>query len=93
MQLLSEVRGVKTPVFDASHFSEFTVNFDRTGKTVDNIHRVLLRQHKTSGGKDVSSEFPELGKTALYCVTEMHSEEEIERLANGMQAVVSRRKR
>ena len=33
------------------------------------------------GGSDVSSEFPELGQSAIYCVTEMHTKDELDRLA------------
>jgi glycine dehydrogenase subunit 1 len=93
IQLLSEIRGVKAPVFDAPHFKEFTVNFDKTGKTVSNIHHALLKRHHVHGGRDISHEFPELGKTALYCVTEVHSEEEIQRLADAIKTVVNGRKR
>jgi len=90
MQLLSEIRGVKAPVFDSPHFQEFTVNFDKVGKTVKKVHQALLKHHGIHGGKDISREFPELGKTALYCVTEVHSDEEIERLAQALKSVVRR---
>ena len=93
MQILSEIRGVKAPIFDAPHFKEFTVNFDKTGKTADAINRVLLKRYQIHGGKDVSREFPELGKTALYCVTEMHSEVEIQRLADGIKTIIGGRER
>ena len=32
------------------------------------------------GGKDISVEFPELGNCAIYCVTEIHTKEDIDRL-------------
>jgi len=88
MQLLSEIRGVKAPVFESPHFKEFTVNFDKVGRTVRSVHQTLLKHHGVHGGKDISHEFPELGKTALYCVTEVHSEEEIERLAQALKLVL-----
>jgi glycine dehydrogenase subunit 1 len=93
IQLLSEIHGVKAPVFDAPHFKEFTVSFDKTGKTVGAVNSALLKRHQIHGGEDVSGEFPELGKTALYCVTEVHSEEEIQRLADAIKNLVSVRKR
>jgi glycine dehydrogenase subunit 1 len=93
IQLLSEIRGVKAPVFDAPHFKEFTVNFDKTGKSASNIQRELLKRYLIHGGRDVSREFPELGKTALCCVTEVHSEEEIQRLVDAIITVVNGRKR
>jgi len=90
MQLVSEIRGIKAPVFESPHFKEFTVNFDNAGNTVKGVHKALLKRHRIHGGKDISREFPELGKTALYCVTEIHSEEEIERLAQALKNVLSR---
>ena len=32
------------------------------------------------GGKDLSAELPELGQSALYCVTEIHTQADIDRL-------------
>ena len=43
------------------------------------INNSLLKQG-IFGGKDLSGEFPELGNSALYCVTEVHTKEEIDRL-------------
>ena len=40
-----------------------------------------LREHGIFGGKDLSAEFPELGQSALYCVTEIHAQADIDRLA------------
>jgi len=93
IQLLSEIRGVETPVFESPHFKEFTVNFDKTGKTVKRVHHALLDRYQIHGGKDVSREFHELGQTALYCVTEMHSKSEIDRLAQALKDILSGRKR
>jgi glycine dehydrogenase subunit 1 len=80
MQLLTNIEGVKAPLFEAPHFKEFTVNFDATNTTVQEIHASLLK-HGVHGGKDLTKEFPELGETTLYCVTEIHSKEDIDRLA------------
>ncbi len=88
MRLLTGIEGVKTPVFESPHFKEFTVNFDRTGKTVRDVHEQLL-QHQIHGGKDLSREFPELGETALYCVTEMHSKEDIDQLVDALEEILT----
>jgi glycine dehydrogenase subunit 1 len=90
MQLLSNLRGLKVPVFKSAHFKEFTVNFDETGLTVEDVNRSLLRQ-RVHGGKDISKEFPELGQTALYCVTETCSLQEIERLRDGLKQILGER--
>lgn len=90
IRLLSEIDDVKTPVFKSAHFKEFTVNFDGTDLSVKDVHEKLL-QHKIHGGKDISKEFPDLGKTALYCVTETHSKEDIEHLAAILEEILAGR--
>ena len=83
----AKVKGVKAPVFQSSHFKEFVVRFDGTGKTVAEINRALLAQG-IFGGKDLTQEFPELGHSALYCVTEVHTKEDIDRLVIALKEVV-----
>lgn len=90
MRLISEIDGVKAPIFKSAHFKEFTVNFDGAGLSVKEVHKKLL-QHKIHGGKDISKEVPELSQTAIYCVTEVHSKEEIERLAEVLKEVLAGR--
>jgi len=87
MKRLSEIRGLKVPVFNAPHFEEFTVNFDAAGKSVQEINRLLMKSG-IIGGKDVTQEFPELGQTSLFCVTEIHSKAEIDKLATALQEAV-----
>ncbi|UCH01382.1 MAG: aminomethyl-transferring glycine dehydrogenase, partial [Candidatus Bathyarchaeota archaeon] len=88
MKLISEIKGVETPIFNSPHFEEFVVNFDGTGNTVSNVNHSLLKQG-IQGGKDVTKEFPELGKSALYCVTEIHTKEDLEKLANALREGVA----
>ena len=83
---LSRIKGVRI-VFPKGFFKEFVVNFDKTGKSVARINKAL-RRHRIFGGKDISREFPELGQSALYCVTEVHGREEIDRLAAALKEAV-----
>ena len=87
MAKISEIEGVRAPVFTSAHFKEFVVNFDDAGKTVEEINKELLG-HRIFGGKDLTREFPELGNSALYSVTEVHTKEDIDGLANSMKEVV-----
>jgi glycine dehydrogenase subunit 1 len=64
------------------------VGFDGTGKTVAEVHKKLLG-HRIFGGKDLSADFPELGQSALYCVTEYYGKAEIERLASAVKEVTA----
>jgi len=84
---LSKVRGVECPIFQSTHFKEFVVSFDGTGKTAAEINKALLRR-KIFGGKELKNEFPELGNSALYCVTEVHTKDDIDRLTNALKEVV-----
>nr|MDO8097544.1 aminomethyl-transferring glycine dehydrogenase subunit GcvPA [Candidatus Njordarchaeota archaeon] len=80
MKKLSEIKGLKVPVFRSPHFKEFVVDFTDTGMTVESINKFLL-ENDIFGGKDISSEFPQLGNCALYCVTEIHTKGDIDKLA------------
>lgn len=88
IHLLSKIDGVKAPIFKSAHFKEFTVNFDGAKSHVEEVNRKLLK-HQIHGGKNLSKEFPGLGETALYCVTEIHSKEEIERLAEALEKILA----
>ena len=87
MLQISKIRGISCPVFQSAHFKEFVVNFDGTSRTVAEINEDLLR-HRIFGGKDLTKEFPQLGNGALYCVTEVHTKDDIDRLANALKEVV-----
>ncbi|MDH5447763.1 MAG: aminomethyl-transferring glycine dehydrogenase subunit GcvPA [Candidatus Bathyarchaeota archaeon] len=87
MKRLSEIEGVRTPVFQSCHFQEFTVNF--VNRRVGEVHERLSKRN-VHGGKDISKEFPELGETALYCVTEVHSKTDIDGLADGLEEILWR---
>ncbi|MEA3341651.1 MAG: aminomethyl-transferring glycine dehydrogenase, partial [Chloroflexota bacterium] len=79
--------GVTAPAFRSPHFKEFVVNFDGTGQSVADINKALLARD-IFGGKDLTGEFSELGHSALYCVTELHTKDDIDRLVSTLKEVV-----
>jgi glycine dehydrogenase subunit 1 len=87
MKKLSAIRGVRAPYFESSHFKEFVVDFNGTGKTVQEINRALLSK-KIFGGKSLQSEFPDLGESALFCVTEIHTQEDLDTLSQTIREIV-----
>jgi glycine dehydrogenase subunit 1 len=87
MLAIDRIAGVTAPVFQTPHFKEFVVSFDGTGKTVAEINRTLLALG-IFGGKDLTGEFPELGNSALYCVTEVHTVDDIDALVSGLKEAV-----
>jgi glycine dehydrogenase subunit 1 len=87
IQRISKIKGLKVPMFNSSHFEEFTVNFNSTRKSVQEINMSLL-DSGIIGGKDISREFPELGNAALFCVTEIHTQADIDRLVEALKEAV-----
>jgi len=87
-QEIGRIKGVSTKLFSAPHFREFVVDFNKTGMKVAEINKALLSKG-IFGGKDLSQEFPWLGESALVCVTEVHTQADIDLLASTLQEVVS----
>ena len=83
---LSKIRGVKLK-FQSPFFKEFVIKFEKPGKTVAKVNKALLK-HKIIGGKDLSKEFPELGQSALYCVTETKTKDDIQKLVSALKEVM-----
>jgi len=88
MTRLNEIDGVTAPLLGAPHFKEFTVGFAGSGKPVSEIHRALLEEH-IFGGVDLSTTFPQLGASALYCVTEQHTKADLDHLIDAVRRAVS----
>ena len=87
-QEISKITGVRTDIFAAPHFKEFVVNFDGTGRKISQINTALLNKG-IFGGKDLSREFPWLGESALVCFTEVHNQEDIDRLVSTLKEVLA----
>ncbi len=86
-RLLGALPGVEIKL-SPSFFKEFVVDFSGTGKTVAEVNKQLLG-HQIFGGKDLSAELPELGQSALYCVTEYYDQADIETLAAAVREVTA----
>ena len=83
---LAQIDGVRI-VFPNGFFKEFVVDFGESGKTVAEVNRGL-RERGIFGGIDLSLAFPNLGQSALYCVTEIHTQADLDRLAHAVAEVV-----
>jgi glycine dehydrogenase subunit 1 len=86
-QRLSELDGVSLPL-SGPFFKEFVINFDATRMTVAEVNAGLL-QHGIFGGKDLSEDAPELGQSALVCVTEVHTKADIDRFHDALGTVLA----
>ncbi len=87
-QRLASVAGIRIDRFNGAFFKEFVVDFSQTGKTVAEINKLLLEKG-IFGGYDLSLNHPELGQSALYCVTEVHCKEDLDRLADALNSIVN----
>ena len=85
MQRLAGLDGVQIK-FNSFHFKEFVVDFSATDQNVAEINRALLEQD-IFGGKDLGAEFEELKGCALYAVTEVHTQDQIDRLVETLEAL------
>jgi glycine dehydrogenase subunit 1 len=87
MRRLGDVNGLRVLHDESHHFREFVVDFGATGRTVAEVNSALLARG-IFGGKDLSAEFPSLHQSALYCVTEIHSKADIDRLASELRVIL-----
>ncbi|TMI20642.1 aminomethyl-transferring glycine dehydrogenase subunit GcvPA [Candidatus Bathyarchaeota archaeon] len=79
IKMLGEIPGVVVPRFRSQHYQEFVVSFKGAKGSVARLNKSLL-SHGVHGGKTLVWDFPELGESALFCVTEVHSTESIDEL-------------
>jgi glycine dehydrogenase subunit 1 len=86
-QRLGAIKGVEAPLLSAPFFKELVVGFDGTGKSAAAVNRALL-ERGIYGGRPLKPDFPALGESALYCFTEMHSQADIDRLADAIAEIV-----
>ncbi|MCL2700044.1 MAG: aminomethyl-transferring glycine dehydrogenase, partial [Defluviitaleaceae bacterium] len=83
---IAGVKNIKIAPLSKYNFKEFVVDFNNTGLTVAQINKALY-DRGIFGGKDLSKEFPAFGQTALYCVTEVHTKEDIDRLVSELAEI------
>jgi glycine dehydrogenase subunit 1 len=84
---LAEIPGVTLPFVGSHHVNEFVVDFSASGRSVSDINRALL-EHGYLGGADLSTQFPDLGQSALYAVTEVRTQAEIDGLVVAVTEVL-----
>jgi glycine dehydrogenase subunit 1 len=89
VQQLNQIDGIEGSRFTSPFFKEFIVDFNETGFTVEQINKEL-QVYNIFGGKDLSKEFPEFGQSGLFCVTEVHSIEDIDHLINALKSILAK---
>jgi len=87
MKKIAGIPGLKVPRFRSPHFKEFVVDFTGTGKTVADINQALLGRG-IFGGRDLGRDFSGLTGCALFCVTEVHTIDDLDSLAAALEEVL-----
>ena len=78
--------GVTAPRFSGASLKEFVVTYDAHDvAAVD----AALRERGIFGGKDLSVDFPSLGRSTLWAVTEVHGKDDIDRLVDTLGEVLA----
>lgn len=72
--------------FESGFFKEFVVDFG--GRPVAEVNRALL-ERGIFGGHDLTGVVPGLDGCALYCVTELHRKDDIDRLIAALAEVTA----
>jgi glycine dehydrogenase subunit 1 len=80
---LARIPGVRR-TFDGRTFNEFALTLPKDVAAVN----AALQAKGAIGGLPLAAEYPELKNAALFCVTEMHTKEEIDRLAALLEEVL-----
>ncbi|TFH09362.1 MAG: aminomethyl-transferring glycine dehydrogenase subunit GcvPA [Candidatus Thorarchaeota archaeon] len=83
---LNAITGVKAPAIGSAIWKEFVVQFEN-GITAAQVHEGLLH-HGLQGGKILNSDFPDLGESMLFCVTEIHTQPAIDKLVPTVEDIV-----
>lgn len=86
---INELTGVKAPRFKSEFFKEFVVDFNNTGIEYRTIHEKLLEKG-IHGGLYLKPYYPGLGESALFCVTEVHTKQDIDLLVESLREIIER---
>ena len=89
---IGELPGVRSPALSAPFFKEFVVDFSGTGHTVADVNSALAMAG-IHGLLDLSCHFAHLGQSALVCVTEVHTKQDIDRLVDALDAAITGERR
>ncbi|MFX0169121.1 MAG: aminomethyl-transferring glycine dehydrogenase subunit GcvPA [Candidatus Hodarchaeota archaeon] len=83
-QQLNALKGIQAPLFEAPHFKEFVVKLDDKEKSIRSLLK-RMQQKRILAGIPLDVSFPSLGQSALVCITESHSQMQIDHLVDGFR--------
>ncbi|MDA4119525.1 MAG: glycine dehydrogenase, partial [Thaumarchaeota archaeon] len=84
---LSKVAGVRSPHFRGSFFKEFVISYNKA--RADAVFGKLAKKGILAG-YPLDKRFALKAQAGLFCVTEVHTADDIEKLANALEGALSR---
>ncbi len=84
---IGRIKGVTAPLFGGPFFKEFVVGYDRKGALSDSIYRNMAK-NGVLGGYPLDRRFNLDTEAGLFCVTEVHTPDDIERLVAALAEAV-----
>jgi glycine dehydrogenase subunit 1 len=84
-EMLGELSGVESPLFEGHFFKEFAVRYKDSSAT--DVHNRLAKKG-ILGGYPLTAEFPGIGEAGAYCVTEVHSSDDISQFVETLREVL-----
>jgi glycine dehydrogenase subunit 1 len=84
---LSRVAGVRSPHFRGSFFKEFVVSYNKA--KADAVFRKLAK-NGILAGYPLDKRFGLKAEAGLFCVTEVHTSDDIEKLADALEGALRR---
>jgi len=78
--VLENIDGVSLR-FKGKYFNEFVCSLSKPWAEID----AVLRDEGIVGGFPLKEDYPELSECVLFCVTEIHTKSDIEKLSEGLK--------
>jgi glycine cleavage system P protein (glycine dehydrogenase) subunit 1 len=87
IEALASIPGIRIPFRERHHVKEFVAVISAAGRTIADVN-AALRERGIFGGANLKAQFPELGEAMLVCVTEVHTQADIDRLAAALAETI-----
>jgi len=83
-QKINELKHFESPIFSGSHYNEFTVRVKKGKIAV--VQKMLIERGIVAGFSTVNCH-PEFGETAIFCTTEMHTIDDLNKLLTSLEEI------
>ena len=86
-RILSQIKGVKSPLFTASFFKDFAVGLEKLTMSTEDLF-LILAENGVEAALPLGRYFEDFKDAVLFSVTEVHTIRDIQRLAEVLEKVL-----